>query len=146
MARQSKQKNQGFTLIEIMLVLALLGLMASFLIPKIAGQGDKGKIQATKILIKQLEGDLDRFRLDCGSYPSTEQTLKALIEAPSAGKKCKNYDPSGYLRTKKLPQDAWNNDFEYKCDDGLNYVIKSLGSDGVEGGEGPNKDISSEEE
>jgi general secretion pathway protein G len=144
MKRQSKKS--GFTLIEIMLVLALLGLMASFLIPKIAGQGDKGKIQATKILIKQLEGDLDRYRLDCGSYPTSEQTLKALIEAPTAGRKCKNYDPAGYLRAKKLPQDAWQNDFDYKCEDGLNYTITSFGADGVEGGEGPNKDISSSEE
>lgn len=143
--QRKRHFQRGFTLIEIMLVLALLGLMASFLIPKIAGQGDKGKISATKIIIKQLEGSLDAYRMDCGSYPTTAEGLKALIEPPTT-KPCKNYDPAGYLRTKKLPQDGWNHDFDYKCEDGLNYVIKSFGAGGEEGGEGAAKDITSEEE
>jgi general secretion pathway protein G len=146
--RKGARARRGFTLIEILLVLTLLGLVFSILGRKIFSGFSRGKVQATKIQIKQIEGDLDRYRLDCNFYPTTDQGLKALLEAPTAGRKCKNYDPQGYLSAKsnKMPEDAWGNEFTYTCDDGINYTIKSMGADGVEGGDGDNADISSADE
>ena len=141
-----KKNKNGFTLIEILLVLALLGLVFSILGKRVFSGFSRGKVQATKIQIKQLEGDMDRYRLDCNFYPTTEQGLKALVEKPTAGKDCKNYDPAGYNGGKKAPPtDAWGNDFQYTSD-GLTYTIKSLGADGVEGGEADAADISSADE
>lgn len=138
--------RKGFTLLEIMIVLVLLGLVASIVLKNL--NPNRGKIQAVKIQIKQLESSLDRFKLDCNFYPTTEQGgLKALIEKPGAGRSCPNYDPEGYLdRKKSVPKDPWGVEFAYECTDGQNYVIKSLGPDGTEGGEGQNADISSADE
>ena len=139
--------KSGFTIIEILLVMVLLGLVASFLGRNIFSSFSKGKVQSAKLLIKRVEGDLDRFRLDCNFYPYTDQGLSALGTPPSAGRQCPSYDPNGYLGGKKVaPKDPWGNDFLYTNEDGLNYEIKSLGADGVEGGEGENKDISSKDE
>jgi general secretion pathway protein G len=139
-----KKTKHGFTLIEILLVLTLLGLVASFLGGKIFSQFGRGRVQSAKLLIKKVEGDLDRFRLDCNFYPYTDQGLQALVTAPSVGRQCPNYDPSGYI--KSVPKDPWGNEFAYKCDDGLNYEIISYGADGMPGGEGENADISSRDE
>ena len=149
MQKMGNKKLNGFTIIEILLVLVLLGMVATFMGRNIFSSASRGKIQGAKIAIKQIEGDLDRFRLDCNFYPTTEQGLQALIAAPSAGRQCPNYDPSGYLGgggKKKLPKDPWNNDFVYRCEDGLNYEIISLGADAMEGGEGDAADISSNDE
>ncbi len=143
--KQKRQHTKGFTLIEILLVLTLLGIVVSMFGKNIFSTFGRGNVQATKIQIKQLEGALDRYRLDCNSYPLTDQGLKALIEAPTTGE-CKNYSFDGYLGKKKVPTDAWQNDFIYTCDDGQNYVIKSLGADKAEGGEGNGKDILSSDE
>ena len=139
-----KKSKKGFTLIEILLVLTLLGIVMSFVGGKIFSSFGKGQVQSAKILLKRLEGDLDRFRLDCNFYPYTAQGLEALKAAPSAGRQCPNYDPNGYV--KNVPKDPWGTDFVYSCDDGLNYEIKSLGADTKEGGEGPNADISTSDE
>ncbi len=147
MQKFKKKQNTGFTLIEILLVLALLGLVVSMFGGKLFSAFDKGNVQATRIQIKQLEGALDRFRLDCNSYPTSDQGLKALVDASAAGEGCKNYSPDGYLGGKKqVPLDAWKNEFIYTCTDGQNYVIKSLGSDKLEGGEANAKDILSSDE
>lgn len=140
--------NRGFTLIEIMLVISLLAIVMGLVGRKLFGTVGRGKVGATKIQIKQIEGNLDTYRVDCNFYPTTEQGgLKALIEAPTTGRKCPNYNPAGYNNEKKkLPVDAWGNEYIYTCDDGINYEIKSLGADGVEGGEGDNADISSKDE
>lgn len=142
--KQVNRNRRGFTLLEIMIVLTLIGIIVSFAGRKLMGSLSKGKVQSSKIIIKQLEGDLDRYRLDCNRYPSTAQGLKALITAPAEAPTCKNYDPNSYLEGKKSPPtDAWGNDLVYTCEDGQHYIIKSLGADGVEGGDGENKDISS---
>ena len=139
----SKGDSSGFTLIEIMIVLVLLGLVASMVLKNI--NPNKGKIQATKIQIKQLQGYLDRYKLECNFYPTTDQGgLQALITKPTSGHGCPAYDPDGYFDgKKKLPQDPWGTPYVYECTDGLNYTVKSLGPDGAEGGEGQAADISS---
>jgi len=141
---QNKNKKYGFTLVEIMLVLALLGLIMTLVGPRIVGALFSGQSKAVKIQIKQIESYLDRYQLDCNFYPTTEQGLVALIEKPSSGRGCPNYSPSGYMPGKKVPQDPWGNDYVYESD-GLNFTLKSLGKDGAEGGEGENADISSED-
>ncbi|NCN40895.1 type II secretion system major pseudopilin GspG [bacterium] len=140
----SFKSKKGFTLIEILLVITLLGLVASFFGGKIFSSFGRGQRQSARILVKKLEGDLDRFRLDCNFYPYTAQGLAALKTAPSSGRQCPNYDPSGYIDS--VPKDPWGFEMQYTCDDGLNYEIKSLGADGIEGGEGDNADISSSDE
>ncbi len=130
----------GFTLIELMIVVAIIALIGSFVGLKVSKRYDEAKVDATKVQIKQLGVVLSDFRRMCGFYPSTEQGLDALVKAPTIGRPCKNYDSDGYL--KKVPQDAWNNDFSYTSN-GSTYEIKSWGADGKEGGTGIDKDISS---
>jgi len=135
-------KNEsGFTLIEMMIVLAIIALVMGFVGTKVIKRFDESKVSATKIQIKQLSVILDDFRRVCGFYPTQEQGLDALVKAP-VGRICKNYDPEGFV--KRVPQDAWNRDFIY-LSDGNKYTIKSLGSEGKEGGEGFDKDISSDD-
>ena len=146
--KTGNKNKHGFTLLEILIVLGLLTLVMSIVVPRITGSDVKAKRQATKLQIKQLVGSLDRYKLDCNFYPTNDQGgLKALLEKPSSGRACPNYDPDGYNEKKKsLPKDPWGTDFVYDCTDGQNYTIKSLGPDGTEGGEGKNADISSSDE
>ncbi len=135
-------RESGFTLIEMMIVMAIIALIAGFVGTKVIRRYDESRVSATKIQIKQLGIILDDFRRVCGFYPTTEQSLDALVKAPTSGRLCKNYDPEGFI--KRVPEDAWLHEFVY-ISDGSKYVIKSLGADGKEGGEGFDKDISSED-
>lgn len=137
------QDQKGFTLIEMLIVISIIAMVMGFAVTNIIKRYDEAKVSSTKIQIRQLGVVLDDFRRVCGRYPSTEEGLDALIKAPSS-LNCKNYDPEGFLRDKRLPQDAWNNVFTFTSD-GNKYIIKSLGSDGKEGGEGFAKDISSDD-
>lgn len=137
--------KRGLTLLEILAVIALLGLVMSFLGREIFSRLSRGKRDSARIMIKQIEQDLDRYRFDCNRYPTTVQGLQALIAAPSDTPVCRSYDPGGYLSAKKkvVPRDPWDAEFEYQCEDGMNYVIKSNGPDGKPGG---GDDVSSEDE
>ena len=137
-------KNQrGMTLIEIMIVLVILGSMAGILVVKVSDSLKKSRVQQAKILISEVGKALDQFNTDCGFYPTTDQGLQALVSTPVGGKTCSNWGPEPYL--KKLPKDPWRNDLVYTCTDGQHYILRSLGADGKEGGEGLNADISSED-
>jgi general secretion pathway protein G len=140
--KHTRNDVSGFTLIEMMIVMAIIALIAGFVGTKVIRRYDESRVNATRIQIRQLGVILDDFRRVCGAYPTTEQGLDSLVKAPTAGRLCKNYDPEGFI--KKVPQDAWNNDFVY-VSDGSKYTIKSLGADGKEGGEGFDKDISSDD-
>ncbi|MBI3535396.1 MAG: type II secretion system protein GspG, partial [Deltaproteobacteria bacterium] len=87
---------------------------------------------------------LDQFKMDCSFYPTTDQGLESLVSKPVSGRECKKYDLDGYVKDKKIPKDAWGNDFRY-ISDGNKYTLVSLGSDGQEGGDGVNKDISTDD-
>ncbi|MCM8767611.1 MAG: type II secretion system major pseudopilin GspG [Candidatus Omnitrophica bacterium] len=139
--------KKGFTFIELMVVIIILGLLAMLVFPSFLKRVDDAKITAAKVQIKSLESALRLFYLDNGFYPSTEQGLKALIEKPTSGRIPQKWREGGYLDKPSIPKDPWNNDYIYLSPgrNGEDYEIISYGRDGKEGGEGPDADISSSE-
>ena len=135
--------TSGFTLIEVMVVLAIIGGMLALVAGNIIGNADDAKIKTTKAQIKLIENALDIYKLDNFSYPTSEQGLEALISKPSGSPEPKNWKSGGYLKGSKLPQDAWGNEFLYFRESSSQYEILSLGADGQEGGEETDADISS---
>jgi general secretion pathway protein G len=143
MVRKIKNGNRGFTLIELMVVVIILGILALYIGPKIMGEPEKAKRVKTKMDIATLETALKMYKLDNGVYPSTEQGLQALVEAPESGVIPKNWRKGGYLEKNKVMKDPWGNEFVY-ISPGLHgdFDIISYGLDGVPGGEDEdNKDI-----
>lgn len=134
----------GFTLIELMVVIVILGILAGLIIPRIMGRPDEARRAKARIQIDGLETALKLYRLDNGHYPSTEQGLQALVQKPSIGADAKNWRQGGYLEKAKVPKDPWGRDFVY-ISPGTHgdYDLISLGADGEPGGEGKDKDINS---
>lgn len=134
----------GFTLIEIMVVIVILGLLAAIIAPRIIGRVDEAKVTEAKVQISSMETALKLYRLDNGRYPSTEQGLEALITKPTTGIIPKKWRKGGYLEKKKVPADPWGNPYIY-ASPGLHgdYDIITYGADGVRGGEGFDADIAS---
>ena len=130
--------QSGFTLIEILVVVVILGILAAVVVPQIMGRPDTARVQAARTDIKSLASALDVYRLDNFQYPSSEQGLEALVDKPSGFPEPKNYNPEGYI--KKLPSDPWGSPYVYERRDTA-FNIFSLGADGQEGGEGLNQDI-----
>jgi general secretion pathway protein G len=135
---------RGFSLIELMVVIVILGILAGMVMPKFMGRTDDAKIIKAQVDIAALTTALKLYKLDNGDYPTTEQGLKALIEPPDKEGGSGNWKKGGYLDKRTVPKDPWNNDFIYLSpgthDD---FEIISYGADGVPGGEGKNKDIKS---
>ncbi|MHB8845620.1 MAG: type II secretion system major pseudopilin GspG [Nitrospirota bacterium] len=139
-------KNQkGFTLIEIMVVVIILGLLAGLVLPRILGQEDKARVETAKVQIRSLEGALDAYKLDNGFYPTTDQGFEALIKKPEAGRIPNKWREGGYLKPARIPKDPWGKDFVYLSPggEGREYEIISHGADNEPGGEGNNADIES---
>lgn len=137
--------KKGFTFIELMAVIVILGILAMTVMPKFFGRIDEARSTAAKIQIRNFEQALRLFYLDNGFYPATEQGLQALIEKPSVGRVPTKWREGGYLEKNALPLDPWSNEYVYLSPGraGEDYEIISLGRDGREGGEGPDADISS---
>ena len=131
--------KKASTLIEIMIVIVILGLLATLVVPNIIGQGEQAKQKLVCVQMKSLKDALDNFKIQEGNYPTTEEGLKALIQNPNP-QKYKNYPSGGFLGSKKLPKDPWGGDYIYINNSG-NIDIISLGADKKEGGSGENKDI-----
>lgn len=139
-------KNQkGFTLIEIMVVVIILGLLAGLVLPRILGQEDKARLESAKVQIRALEGALDAYKLDNGFYPTSDQGLGALIRKPDAGRIPARWRDGGYLKPARIPKDPWDKEFVYLSpgSEGRDYEIISYGPDNEPGGEGNNADIES---
>jgi general secretion pathway protein G len=140
--RQKKNSQSGFTLIELMVVIVILGILAAIIIPRFMGEPDKAKQAAAQTQIGMLETALKIYKLHNGTYPTTEQGLKALVEAPTVGNLPKNWQKGGYLEKGKVPKDPWGNDYIYVSPGSHgDFDLTSLGADGEPGGEGVNKDI-----
>ncbi|MDA8412349.1 MAG: type II secretion system major pseudopilin GspG [Desulfobacteraceae bacterium] len=133
----------GFTLIEIMVVIVILAMLAAIVGPKLMGRTDDAKVADARVQIKNIETALKLYKLDNGSYPSTEQGLGALVTKPTVGVIPNNYKDGGYLESKKMPKDPWGNDYLYiSPGEHGDYDLFSYGADGAKGGEGKNADIS----
>ena len=135
------RSQAGMTLIEIMVVVAIIGSIAALVTVNVLSYLDESKVETTKIQMKNIEGALDQYKRRHGGYPTTEQGLGALVEKPTTGKVPENYPPDGYL--KALPKDGWGNDYSYASPGSAGHKIEiiSLGGDGQEGGEGFDADI-----
>ncbi len=140
-----KKNQKGFTLIEIMVVVIILGLLAGLVLPRILGQEEKAKVEAAKVQIRSLENALSLFKLDNGFYPTTDQGLDALIKKPESGRVPLKWRDGGYLQPARIPKDPWGKDFVYLSpgNEGREYEIVSYGADNEPGGEGNNADIQS---
>jgi general secretion pathway protein G len=136
-----RKKSGGFTLVEIMVVVVIIGLLATVVAVNVSGQSKEARISTTKVSIASIENALELYHLNNGFYPTTEQGLRALQEKPAMAPVPNNYPKGGYV--KKAPKDGWNRDFVYRCPGTKGeYDIISLGGDGAEGGEDANADIS----
>jgi general secretion pathway protein G len=134
--------HRGFTLIELMVVIIILGILAMWVAPKIMSRPEEAKQVKARMDIQNLETALKLYKLDSGLYPTTEQGLQALVEKPETGVVPKKWKEGGYLEKGRVPSDPWGNDFVY-LSPGLqgDFDIISYGADGVPGGENENKDI-----
>lgn len=135
-----RSTQNGFTLLEVMVVIVILGIMASFVVPNLLGNKEKADQQKVVSDISALENALDMYKLDNSVYPTTDQGLEALVTKPSGTPEPRNYREGGYIR--RLPQDPWGFDYQYLSPGEKGTLdIFSLGSDGQEGGEGSAADI-----
>lgn len=135
-----KFKAAGFTLIEIMVVVVILGILAAIIVPRISDEPDKARAAKAKQDIRALEGALQLYKLDNFYYPSTQQGLEALVQKPSGDPPARNWKAGGYLG--RLPKDPWGNPYQY-LSPGLkgDIDIFTLGADGKPGGEGVDADV-----
>jgi general secretion pathway protein G len=135
--------SRGFTLIEIMVVIVILGILAGLVLPRFMGRTEEARKVKAKLQIENLESALKLYKMDNGAYPTTEQGLEALVQKPTAGAVPGNWREGGYLEKGKIPQDPWNRAYVYISPGIKNkdFDLKSLGADGEEGGEGENADI-----
>lgn len=136
--------QKGFSFIELMVVVIILGILAGMIVPRYMGRTDEAKAVKAKVDIAAIETSLKMYRLDNGTYPSTEQGLMALIEKPTTEPAAGNWSENGYLDKKRLPKDPWGRDYIY-ISPGVHeeFDILSYGADGAPGGEGKNQDIKS---
>jgi general secretion pathway protein G len=135
----TRSASGGFSLIELMIVIIILGLLASLVMPNIMGKGEEAKQKLVCIQMKNIGETLKLFKLDNGLYPTTEEGLEALVTNPDTDK-YPNYSKSAYFENGKLPKDSWQSPFIYLAtDDGFDLI--SLGADRKEGGEGDGADI-----
>lgn len=138
----AKSRQDGFTLLEVMVVVVILGILAALVVPKIISRPDEARVIAAKQDIASLTQALKLYRLDNQRYPTTEQGLQALVARPTTGPVPPNWKAGGYLE--RLPKDPWGNPYPY-LNPGLHGEIDvfSFGADGTPGGEGNDADIGS---
>jgi general secretion pathway protein G len=135
---RQRSRSGGFTLIEILVVVVIIGILGAVIVPNLLGRPDQARVTAAQSDLRSLSNALDIYRMDNFNYPSTEQGLEALVSQPSGFPEPKNYAPGGYI--KKLPTDPWGSPYIYERSES-GFSLYSLGADGTEGGEGLNADI-----
>jgi general secretion pathway protein G len=135
-------RTAGFTLVEILIVVFIIGLLATIVSVNVIGRTDDARRTAAMADLKEIEQGLHLFKLDNGFYPTTDQGIAALIQKPTSGPQPRKYPSEGYLNKSSTPKDPWGNPYVY-ISDGQNYLLRSLGGDGEQGGEGKGADIDS---
>ncbi len=131
-------RSSGFTLIEILVVVVIIGILGAVIVPNLLSRPDQARATAAQVDLRTLGAALDMYRLDNFQYPSTDQGLEALVSQPSGFPEPKNWNPDGYI--KALPTDPWGSPYRYERS-GSDVSVFSLGADGTEGGEGTAADI-----
>jgi general secretion pathway protein G len=137
-----RSTEHGFTLVELMVVIVIIGLLAAIVVINVVPFGDKAKVTKAKADISTIESALNAYQLQVGSYPTTDQGLQALVSAPAGLADPSAYQRGGYI--KKIEKDPWGHPYLYASPGQHGaFDVWSLGADGKEGGEGPNADIGS---
>lgn len=130
--------SRGFTLLELLVVLVILGLLAGLVAPNLMDKFSQAKSKAARLDIEELSSVLDMYKLDVGRYPTTAEGLGALVEAPASARVWNG----PYLKKKKVPVDPWNNPYHYTAPGQHGkFDLSSLGGDNSEGGEGEDADV-----
>jgi len=136
MTRKERKKRikYGFTMVELMAMLIIIGLLATLVVTKVATKIDQARITTTKANLKALHNAVNQFKMDTGRFPTEDEGLLALIEQPSD---VETWEPGGYLETTEISPDGWGNEFIYELypESGKQFVIRSCGPDGEEGTE-----------
>jgi general secretion pathway protein G len=133
---------RGFTLVEIMVVVVIIGILGALVVPKLLGRTGESRVTAARVDIATLMQALKLYKLDNQRYPTTEQGLQSLIEKPSTGPSANGWKAGGYVE--KLPKDPWGNAYQYLAPGIKGEVdLFSLGADGQPGGAGEDADIGS---
>jgi len=145
MAGKKLQERRGFTLIELMIVIVIVGILATLLIPRIMERPEEARRVKAKMDIRTIESALKLYKIDSGEYPTTEQGLQALINKPDTAPVPMKWRDGGYLDGNAVPKDPWGNPYNYTSptQDGKDYEITSYGRTGQPGGTGRDAEISS---
>lgn len=140
----AKNSARGFTLIEVLVVVVIMGLLIGLIGPNVLGQVDKAKVTTARADMSTLSSALDMYKLDNNRYPTTDQGLEALVSKPSSSPVPNNWNSQGYLKGSEIPRDPWDGEYLYFSpgDDGRPYEIISLGADNNEGGSDYDADLS----
>ena len=140
-ARKASNAQRGFTLIEVMVVVVILGILAAVVVPRVMDRPDQARITKVQNDIRAMESALNLYRLDNFNHPTTEQGLRALVERPSGSDTARNWRTGGYID--RLQNDPWGNEYQYLRPgrDDREYDIYSFGADGRPGGTEANADI-----
>ena len=137
-----RRKSDGFTLIEIMVVIVILGILAGLIVPRIMDRPEEARRTKAALTLRSLDSALKLYKLDNGVYPTTEQGLEALVEKPDTGTVPMNWREGGYLDSTRVPEDPWGNEYVYiQPGEHGDYDLSSYGRDREKGGEGDNADI-----
>ena len=141
MKNNSKSRwRPGFTMVELMAVLIILGLLAAVVVRNFVGRVDDARVKVTKASLRQLHTAVNEFHMDTGRWPTEQEGLTVLVQQPAD---VTGWRPGGYIETVEVPKDGWGRDFIFELypETGKPFVIKSLGADGQEEGEGYNADL-----
>ena len=133
-----KRTISGFTLIEIMVVVVILGILSALIVPNVISRPDEARASAAKLGVQQIGNALEYYRLDNGAYPSSDQGLEALVTEPAGFPEPKNWNKEGYLPN--IPEDPWGEPYLY-FNEGRSFDVYSFGADRKEGGAGVDADI-----
>jgi len=137
---RKRQERRGFTMVELMAVLIILGLLAAVVVRNFVGRVDDARVKVTKASLRQLHTAVNQFHMDTGRWPTEDEGLRVLVQQPTD---VTNWQTGGYIETVEIPKDGWGRDFIFELmpDSGKPFVIKSLGADGQPEGEGYNADL-----